>query len=394
MLMIRMESSAKPKVALMSYSMDNRRAMGTALYTRRLIEGLLADSRFEWYLVHFDRVDDPLYAKAREIVMPEIPKLPFATRFVRTMLFFWKYRKENFDIVHWFQPRLYPFFWSAPAKHIVVTAHGAGEMYIGLPFIFSSWVYQRMMVHFNRYMAAVIGVSQFAKREIEEWYRVPPEKTFVTYPGGGERFAPIPRDEARERVRERFGVADPFILDVSRLEPHKNVGTLIKAYRIAREQGIRQKLVLVGKDSGLYAQLRDLAASTGYGDDIVFVPYATDEELNTLYAAADLFAFPSLNEGFGLPLVEAMSTGTPVITSNVASMPEIAGDAGVVIDPRNEQDLASAIVRLVSDEKLQESLRARGFERAKRFRWTETVRETIKLYEDILGYPVNRFLRQ
>ncbi len=368
----------------MSYSMDNRGGMGTAIYTRRMVENLLQDGRFEFTLVHYDRSDDPLYKKVREIVMPEIPRLPFGTRFVRTMLFFWKYRKENFDIIHWFQPRLYPFFWLAPARHIVVTAHGAGEMYLKLPFIFSSWVYQMVMKHCNRYMAAVIGVSHFAKGEIEEWYKVPPEKTFVTYPGGGERFAPIPRQDAQVIVKNSYGISGPFMLDVSRLEPHKNIGTLIRAYRIARDRGVRHKLVIVGKDSGEYQTLHALASSLGIQDDIIFALTANAEELNALYVAADALVFPSLNEGFGLPLVEAMSTGTPIVTSNIASMPEVTEGAALLVDPNNAEEISSAMVRLLSDKGLQEKLRARGFERAKMFRWSETARETIKLYEEVL----------
>ena len=257
-------------------------------------------------------------------------------------------------------------------------------MYIKMPLIFSSWVYQRMMVHFNRFMDAVIGVSEFGKWEIEKFYKVPKEKTFVTYPGGGERFGMIPIDKAREIVRKSYGLSGPFMIDVARLEPHKNIGTLIRAYIIAREKGVSHKLVIVGKDSGLYAELSALAASSGNKNNIVFALTANSEELNALYVAADILVFPSLNEGFGLPLVEAMSTGKPIITSNIASMPEITAGAALLVDPRNAEDIAAAMVRLLSDMNLQEELRARGFERVKKFRWPETARETMKLYEDIL----------
>ena len=115
----------KPKIALMSYAMDNRKTKGIALYTRKLIEGLFKDSRFDYYLIHYDKVSDTLYEKAHEIIMPKV-RLPYGSRFISQMLFFWKYRKQPFDVVHWFHPRVYPFYWLVPAKKIIVTVHGAG----------------------------------------------------------------------------------------------------------------------------------------------------------------------------------------------------------------------------------------------------------------------------
>src|SRR3989338_5159465 len=161
------------KVALMSHPMDNRAGKGTALYTRKLIEELLKNERLEITLVHYDAVPDKLYKKAREIVIPQIPHLPFGTRFVRTLLFFWKYRKEKFDIIHWFQPRLYPFFWLAPAKHIVVTAHGGGDAAYPHAFLFSRFVFVGVMKLFGRYIRATVGDSAFARQEIIDAYGFP-----------------------------------------------------------------------------------------------------------------------------------------------------------------------------------------------------------------------------
>ena len=378
-----MGTTSKPRIALMSYAMDNRPGMGTALYTRRLIEYLLLDDRFEWYLVHYDKVDDPLYTKAHEILMPRL-SLPLGTRFVRQLLFFWRYRKMDFDIIHWFQPRLYPFFWLAPGRNFVATLFAAGDVTAPGAFPPSRRMFNFVLRHFNKKLDAIIASSQFGKGEIQECYGAAPERVFVTYLGGGERFRTMPREKAKEKVRERFGITGGFILDVSRLEPHKNVGTLIKAYTIARDKGVRHKLVLVGKNSGNYETLRALATSLGYGDDIFFMTYATDEELNALYAGADLFVFPSLNEGFGLPLVEAMSMGVPIITSNTTALPEVIGDAGITIDPLNVDQIADEIHRLLSDQKLLGELIERGLRRARTFTWGETAKQTIRIYDTLL----------
>ena len=132
----------------MSYAMDNRQAKGTALYTRKLIENLLANDRFDFYLVHYDKVDDPLYKKAHEIMIPRI-KLPYGSRFVSQLLFFWKFRKNKFDIMHWFQPRVYPFYWLAPAKKIVITMHAAGDITAPGFFVFSKEVFNFVLKYFN-----------------------------------------------------------------------------------------------------------------------------------------------------------------------------------------------------------------------------------------------------
>lgn len=375
----------KIKVALMSYAMDNRSAKGTALYTRKLVERLLDDEHFEFYLVHFDRVGDPLYAKAREIIMPEL-KLPFATRFARTMLFFWKYRNDQFDIIHWFQPRLYPFFWFAPARHIVVTAHGAGDITAGGKFPFSRRVFNFLMRHFNAQIDAIIGDSEFGRQEIIEWYRVASERVHAIYLGGAEEYRPLDKETAQQRIKERYGISSPFILDISRHVAHKNIPTLIRAYAQVQQEGSNvPKLVVVGFRSFAYEAAQAEAQRVPRPADILFIDYIAPEDLNALYAAAEIFVFPSLNEGFGLPIVEAFASGTPVITSEATSMPEIAGDAALLVNPQDEADIAQKIKNLLDDPLLHEQFRQSGLERARKFRWSETAKDTAVLYQRIAG---------
>ena len=378
-----MKTTSKPRIALMSYSMDNRPGMGTALYTRRLVEQLLLDDRFEWYLVHYDRVDDPLYARAHEIVMPAV-NLPVGTHFVRQLLFFWRHRKEQFDIIHWFQPRLYPFFWLAPGRHFIATLHGAGDITSPGAFPPSRRMFNFVLRQFHQKLDAIIAVSKFGKEEIEECYGAAPERVFVTYPGGGTRFPYLSPEDARAKVVATYDLTEPYILDVARLESHKNVGALVRAYLLARDRGITHKLVLVGRDAGLYGELKQLANSSPYGADILFTLQTDDATLHALYASADLFVFPSFNESFGLPVVEAMSQHVPVITSNVTALPEIVGDGGIVVDPTSPAEIASAIVRVLSDPEFKRELAARGGERAKIFEWKNTAVQTLDLYARVL----------
>lgn len=373
----------------MSHTMDNRQAKGTAIYARKLIENMLDDDRFEFTLVHYERTDDPLYKRVREIVIPEIPRLPFGTRFIRTMIFFWKYRKEDFDIMHWFQPRLYPFFWLAPARHIVVTAHAAGDITAPGQFPPSRHIYNLIMMYCGRWIDAVIGDSGFARTEIIDEYGFPPEKVHAIFHGGGEDFTHLEKSASQRLIGEKYGIKSPFILNVSRLEPHKNVDGLIRAYdSLRRKTSVILPLVIVAARRFGAEHTLALAQTSPYAGDIVFVDFVEQEHLNALYSAADLFVFPSLNEAFGLPVVEAFASGVPVITSNVTGLPEVAGDAGIVVNPRDIDALADAMHSVLTDTALRERLIQKGLARARKFTWETAAQKTLMLYRSLSGNSI------
>jgi glycosyltransferase involved in cell wall biosynthesis len=379
-----MSGERKPRVALMSYAMDNRPSKGTALYARKLIEHAIKDDRFEWYLVHFDEVDDPLYKQANDIVMPKI-RLPLATRFVRTLLFFWKYRNDRFDIIHWFQPRLYPFFWLAPAQHKVATLHGAGDITAPWPYPLSRRIFNWTLVHFNYKLSAIIGSSKFGRSEIIEHYRADPAHVCAIYLGGGENFKQLPKEVA-QRTAKRYKIHVPYILDVSRLQPHKNVNAVIKAYELLRSKHPErtESLVIIGGAAFRAEETFDLVRNSPYASDIKIIEFVPQEDLNPLYSGAELFVFPSLNEGFGLPVVESFASGTPVITSNTTSLPEVAGDAAVIVDPYKPQEIADAMQRILSNHELYMALVKQGLERAVQFTWQKTTDETTDLYLSLI----------
>lgn len=376
----------KPKIALMSYSMDNRQAKGIALYTRKLIEGLLLDGRFDFYLVHYDKVPDPLYKKANEIIMPRV-RLPYGSRFVSQLLFFWKHRKSHFDIVHWFQPRLYPFYWLVPAKRIIVTVHGAGDITAPSKFVFSRSVFNFILTHFHKWIDAVIVVSKNAKPEVIKHYGFSADQVISIYNGGGENYQPIKKTEAQELAARKYGIGGSYILDVSRLQPHKNIVALIKAYNIMRgkDSSRAEKLVIVGWPAYKGRQDEYLAAAKSpFAKDIIFIDFVEAEDLNAVYSASELFVFPSLDEGFGLPIIEAMASGVPVITSNISSMPEIGGKAVITINPFDVNELADAMSRALVDKNLREKMIGLGLRRAGEFTWNSMVEQTENLYSEII----------
>lgn len=370
----------KIKIALMSYSMDNRVAKGTALYTRKLVGGLLDDPRFDFYLVHYKKVDDPMYSKINEIIMPNI-KLPYGSHFISQLLFFWKYRNNKFDIIHWFQPRVYPFFWLAPAKKIIVTTHGAGDITAPGRWIFSRKVFNFVLSRFNKKVDAFIAVSKYGMKEIEKYYKASPENIYFTYNGGGEDFKNIDKKEAYEFISKKYKINGHFILDVARILPHKNIDGLIKAYKIFRDRyNIEEKLVIVGTRDDYASRVLKLAEDSGYNSDIIFMNYIEPKDLNIFYSAADLFVFPSLQEGFGLPIIEAMASGTPVITSDITSMPEIAGNAAILVNPLDSTVLANAMHKMLIDKNFSWKMVELGLKRAKEFSWKSTAEQTKSIY--------------
>jgi glycosyltransferase involved in cell wall biosynthesis len=375
----------KPKIALMSYAMDNRMAKGTALYARKLIEGLLKDDRFDFYLVHYDKIDDPLYKRTHEIIMPRV-KLPYGSRFVSQLLFFWKYRNNGFDIIHWFQPRVYPFYWLAPAKKIIITAHGAGDISAPNHFVFSRSMFNFVLIYFHKWVDKVIVDCEDAKSEVVKYYGLPINIVESIYLGGAEDYRLIEKTN-NNKLLKKYGILDPYILDVSRLQPHKNIVTLINAYIEMRklDTSRTEKLVIIGcaayKDRN---DEYDAARKSPFAKDIIFINYIDIKDLNTIYSYSELFVFPSLSEGFGLPILEAMASGTPVVTSNTTSLPEIGGNAVITVNPLNTKEIADAMRLILTDEILKKKLIKLGVCRAREFTWEKTVNKTKDLYNRLL----------
>jgi len=232
-----------------------------------------------------------------------------------------------------------------------------------------------------RKAAAVLTLSEYSKRDIVRRYNVPPDKITVTYLAADPMFQPI-HDEGRlADARARYGTGERFILSVGNLQPRKNLRTLIDAYvRLRRAGATRHKLVLVGKRAWLSDDIFAAARASGYADELVFTGYVPDEDLVALYNAADLFVYPSIFEGFGLPPLEAMACGTPVVCSNTSSFPEVVSDAALTVDPLDVDGLAEAMSQALHDATLRERLSAQGPRRAALFFWEHTARITLDTY--------------
>jgi glycosyltransferase involved in cell wall biosynthesis len=227
-------------------------------------------------------------------------------------------------------------------------------------------------------------VSEASKRDIIHFFNVKPEKIVVVYNAIEESVAATPSDEAIARVKERYQLNHPFVLYVGNIKPHKNLVRLIEAFAELRHRGFDElKLLIIGDEISKLPALRRAVHSHKLHKHVRFLGYLQDETLACLYRLASVFVFPSLYEGFGLPPLEAMASGTPVVTSNVSSLPEVTGDAAVLVDPYSVESIVEGIERVLTDPALAAELRRKGVARAREFSWERSVERTRQLYQEV-----------
>ncbi|MFH0793267.1 MAG: glycosyltransferase family 1 protein [bacterium] len=234
----------------------------------------------------------------------------------------------------------------------------------------------------------IVTDSQYSKRDILRYFDYPEEDVRVVYPGIAARFKPAADRMGVRAVLERYGVPQDYLLFVGTLEPGKNVHRLVEAFAQVRRAGFRDLwLVLVGKKGWKFDEVYRALERQKVRDWVKFPGYVPDDDLPAFYQGARLFCFPSLNEGFGLPLAEAMACGTPCLTSNVSSLPEIAGDAAAQVDPYDSEAMAEAMIGLLRDEERMEMLRAKGPGRVAEFSWERTARGLFEVFKEVVARP-------
>jgi glycosyltransferase involved in cell wall biosynthesis len=234
----------------------------------------------------------------------------------------------------------------------------------------------------------VLTVSESSKTDIMRFFGTDPAKIDVIYNSYDERFGTEPREDDVVRVRERYQLHDEFVLYAGNVKPHKNLERLIDAFHIVRNRGLDHlKLVMIGDDISKYASLRRAVHQYQLHNYVRFLGYLPEETLAVMYRLAGVFVFPSLYEGFGLPPLEAMASGTPVVTSNVSSLPEVAGDAAQLVDPYDPEAIADGIYRVLTDVDLRCELRRRGLARARQFSWEKSVRRVREIYGEVADVP-------
>jgi glycosyltransferase involved in cell wall biosynthesis len=238
----------------------------------------------------------------------------------------------------------------------------------------------------TRKASRILTVSETSKRDILRFFDVPADRIAVIHNAIDDRFREQPPESEMVRVRERYQLHGTFVLYAGNVKPHKNLERLIEAFHLVRQSGLDDlKLVIIGDEVSKYAELRRAVHRHNLHKYVRFLGYMPDETLAVLYRLTGVFVFPSLYEGFGLPPLEAMASGAPVVTSNVSSLPEVAGDAAILVDPYDPPSIADGIRRVLTEPELRDDLRTRGLRRADEFSWERSIRRVRQIYGEVAG---------
>jgi glycosyltransferase involved in cell wall biosynthesis len=267
----------------------------------------------------------------------------------------------------------------------VVTVHDLGFLDRGL-FNFRRYAYLNALTRPAIKKAdLIICISEFTKRELETKFPSTRGKTRVVYQGLDDRFAFPPNENDVAEFKRDRGLG-PFVLFIGAIEPRKNLARLIQAFgRAVQNENLPHELILCGPPGWRNDAVKKAWQSSPVRNRVRFMKYVPNEEVPLWYAAADALAFPSLSEGFGLPVLEAMACGTPVVTSDYSALPELAGDAAVLVSPRSAHSIADGLVKVLTDRPLAQDLSARGLERSRLFTWKTAADQTAAIYREALG---------
>jgi len=364
-------------------------------YTRNLVKALLKikNNETEIILIHEAKSSDPIYDGAKEVIASlrknDLPlfRIVSSMKAVQETL-------RNLDVVH------IPHLAGAVAPplafafknfiSLIVTLHGVAPLVVPPKLYYEGRAYvQRALVQVQVLKwklffknNSMIAVSFSEKRNIVNKLNIPEEKIKVIYHGiDHENFRPMNDHEVREELHQKYGIDFDFILHVSSFQPKKNVEGIVRAFSILKKKyKIRERFVILGKQP---ESIKVLVEDLGLSGEVIFPGHVPYEDLPKFYNLATTFIFPSFHEGFGMPILEAMACGCPVITSNIFSMPEIAGEAAILVNPYDVREIAEAIFTLISDESLRRELSKKGLKRAKQFTWERCAKEHLKVYGEV-----------
>jgi glycosyltransferase involved in cell wall biosynthesis len=360
------------------------RDYGIGTYLRNLLRHLSRlDAQTEYVLLC--RADDSTAMEevgANFRAIPETAKSYSIREQVRIPLALRRERIDLFHAPHYVLPPL------TPCKS-VVTIHDC--IHLRFPQYLPhrlGYAYARSAMWMATHRAnRVLTVSEASKRDILRYFHIPEKRIDVIYNAIDDRLGETPQPDEIERVRDRYQLNAPYVLYAGNIKPHKNLERLIEAFHMLRQDPdlTHVKLLIIGDEISKYATLRRAVHRYKLHKYVRFFGFVPDKTLAVLYRLARVFVFPSLYEGFGFPPLEAMASGTPVITSNVSSLPEVVGDAALLIDPLDPAAIAQAMRRVLMDSELREDLRQRGLRRVKDFSWERSVRRVREIYDEVLA---------
>lgn len=369
------------EIAIIIDFVDDAKGSGIATYASNLAKNLARlDCTNSYVLVH-SQIGD-IAKNTESLIIPRY-RFPFGKEIRKFLLMPRALNGRRLDIVH----ETYhfgPFLLRSKYKKIV-TVHDIVPLLFRDVHGVRSILRHKLGLHViaNR-VDKIITVSNSTKRDLVEHLNISERKIAVVYEAADERYSPISKDIV-EAVKKKYNIHWPFILFVGTLEPRKNIPMLIKAFYKMKNMsiGCKFRLVIAGKKGWKYEGIFNTVDKLNLQKDVLFTGYIPEEDMPALYNAATLFVYPSLYEGFGLPPLEAMACGTPVITSNTSSLPEVVGDAGIMIDPYDVDALAKAMYDMLTNDGLRENFVREGLKRARMFSWEKCAIETLKVYREV-----------
>jgi len=361
------------------------RDYGIGTYVRNLVRHLAQIDRETTYFLFCDRADE---STLRDLAANFVPVVESARGYdLRAHVTIpAKLRRLGVDLLH--SPHyVLPLLCR---RRAVVTIHDCIHLLFPeyLPSRMALAYAHRMMGHAIAHSALVFTVSEASRRDILRFYpHADPDRLHVVPNAIDPAILAHPGEEEMERVKERYQIRGRFVLYAGNIKPHKNLDRLIAAFGLLKQQPGHEdvKLLLIGDETSNYGSLRRRVEAAGVRHDVRFFGFVPDSTLSALYRLASVFAFPSLYEGFGLPPLEAMSSGTPVVTSRISSLPEVVGDAAVLVDPYDIEDIAHGLHRVLGDDALRATLVQRGRARVAQFSWDRSVRAIHDGYMKVLG---------
>jgi glycosyltransferase involved in cell wall biosynthesis len=375
------------RIAIDVHSIGGRSG-GNESYYRGLLDGLSAIDDNHLYLLYAtnpDALADANFDKKRFAVTPIYP----ANRYFRIPFVIPRQaRRDYLDVYH-------AQFLIPPGLRCrtVTTIFDIGFEHFPEFFPWYQRTWSKWLIRASAQRADhIITSSEYSKQDLVTTYHIDPDRITVTPLAPRDSFYPRPKAEARQRIARQYGISSEFILYVGRLQGRKNLLRLVDAFAEARNAGVPHKLVLAGGADSLFEPVMERLRSLRLTEQVLLPGYIAGEDLPWLYSAADAFVYPSLYEGFGLPVLEAMACGLPVLTSTGSALQEVAAGAAVLFDPTDVRSMADALARVMSSSKLRAELAQSGLGRSAHYTYSATARSTVAVYQKVAGRERSRNL--